>query len=78
MEDLSQSTISTPIRDLRQQMVISFIHEFTIDEEENNSDCFKKASKIRTWRLAIQDLEEIEEFPSWSPSPNTVSILVLS
>ena len=41
MEDLSQSTISTPIRDLRQQMVISFIHEFTIDEEENNSDCFK-------------------------------------
>ncbi|KAI9561658.1 hypothetical protein GHT06_012618 [Daphnia sinensis] len=45
MEDLSQSTISTPIRDLRQQM----------------------ASKIRMWRLAIQDLEGTEEFPSWSP-----------
>ncbi|XP_046441690.1 uncharacterized protein LOC124192455 [Daphnia pulex] len=48
MEDLSQSTISTPIRDLRQQM----------------------ASKIRAWRLAIQDLEDIQEFPSWSPSPS--------
>lgn len=47
MEDLSQSTISTPIRDLRQQM----------------------ASKIRMWRLAIQDLEGTEEFPSWSPEP---------
>ncbi|XP_057377191.1 uncharacterized protein LOC130698537 isoform X2 [Daphnia carinata] len=52
MEDLSQSTISTPIRDLRQQM----------------------ASKIRTWRLAIQDLEGAEEFRSWSPeSPHGIS-----